>query len=128
MAKACGKCGKAYRKGGIAFVAMPDGLKSKRVCQTCLGQAVVIIPMDGATRCGCGELATKCSRCVDKRALRERKGHVDVAVLVKALRNRARAYDVAVSVTDLGKTEYRDGVKDGIESAAELLESGRWSE
>ena len=126
MAKACGKCGKAYRKGGIAFVATPDGLKNKRVCQTCLGQAVVIIPMDGATRCSCGEVATKCSRCVDKRALRERKGHVDVAVLVKVLKNRARAYSVAV--TDLAKTEYRDGVKDGLESAAELLESGRWSE
>ena len=37
----CKGCGKEYRKGVLAFLLSPEGLKGARVCQTCASGGVL---------------------------------------------------------------------------------------
>ncbi len=39
----CKGCGKEYRKGVLAFLLSPEGLKGARVCQTCASGGVLLV-------------------------------------------------------------------------------------
>jgi len=101
----CKVCARSYRTGRIAFIMGEHGkLTGARVCQDCASDGVLVVAAKPARRCRCGNPAVKCGACASESQTKEK-------VEVCARRNQAN--------------DYRTGRSTGLESAIELLESGR---
>jgi hypothetical protein len=55
---ACKGCDAEFRKGTLAFLLTPEGLKGSRVCAACVKRGVLLVPV-----LGCSLMAAK--RLVD---------------------------------------------------------------
>ena len=42
---ACKGCGAEFRKGTLAFLLTPEGLKGSRVCAACVKRGVLLVPV-----------------------------------------------------------------------------------
>lgn len=125
MIKSCRACGESYRKGTIAFVIKNGKLVAGRVCPSCAKQGVTIIGLEATSRCKCGKKPTTCGSCaVDTE--RSNKAS-DLASAVKKLRAMVSVYKTSpVARMSEHAIEMNDGRIEGLESAIELLESGRY--
>jgi hypothetical protein len=118
--KTCGLCARTYRKGSLAVVMTDRGLKSKRVCQDCADKGITLVAAMPAVRCKCGKPATKCHVCAGTKS-------GDLAGAIKVLEGRLKARKLMpVASMDEHAVETNDGVIEGLESAIELLKSGRF--
>ena len=118
--KTCKVCGHEYRIGRIAFIMGKRGLKSARVCQTCADKGVVLVAASPIQACKCGKPATKCHVCAGAKS-------GDLSDAIKVLEGRAKARKVMpIANMDEHTVETNDGFIEGLESAIELLRSGRF--
>jgi hypothetical protein len=104
-----------------------DGrVKSTRVCPSCAGNAIKILPI-GVDRCNCGAPARVCGTCASERELRAKTA--DVTQLAAHLQRHASAYRFGENAPESKSAaqDYAEGFKAGLESAAAFLRSGRWS-
>jgi hypothetical protein len=111
----CGACGRACRKTSLALVAaLTGGTITRRVCSTCLGHAVVIVPINyGSARCKCGEPSTSCFACARKGEARE------LAAVVKPVCKKLRAL-----AKEYASYPDSEGLAEGLDRAANILEAG----
>lgn len=68
----CTTCRSQCRKTTTVYVDTDNGLKRARVCNVCVTQTVRLFMGDAPTLCSCGEPATTCQGCADKRRSRTR--------------------------------------------------------
>ena len=121
----CGICDASYRKGTTVLVSRGGAdFKRTRVCPTCAKGAVSILPIK-ATTCKCGKHATVCKGCARSREKRASKPALDVSALAKRLRGLAKVY-TSSNVGELGA--FLEGKIEAFNSAAELVESGKWGQ
>lgn len=125
----CGVCGNSYRSGTEVWVPEVGGktgvrqkMVRKRACNGCAKRAMLIVASMPVARCRCGAPATQCHVCGSRKETAARKDGADVKAIVKKLKVMKLAYEDP----DESEQEYRDGRVHGLESAIELLESGRW--
>jgi hypothetical protein len=115
----CKVCQKSYRKGVIAFIMGDRGLKGARVCQGCASDGVLVVAAKAGVTCSCGKPASKCSDCGKKPA--------DMGRAIKALETLVKlAKHGSVRYMHATEIQNNDGRIEGLESAIELLKSGRF--
>jgi hypothetical protein len=115
MMKTCKVCGNKVRKTNLALVSEDGILKSGRVCQDCLSKHGVTIVLRPAVKmCKCGQPATKCHVCAGSKS-------GDLTSAIATLRGRLKTAKVTPVLS-----EHLEGRIEGLESAIELLESGRF--
>jgi hypothetical protein len=108
----CGLCVRVVRKTTLVHAPDETGkLRRVRACSSCASKGITIVPIGGVVRCACGELAKVCANCASDKSKRDVRKLV--APIVDKLRALAKAYP-----NDRGE---------GIEQAADYLESGGWS-
>lgn len=124
--KACKRCGKSYRVGHVVFVSQGGGLVRAHVCGTCADKATPVLMAEAANVCACGEPATTCGKCLDKKVDAAARGS-GLKKAVRAIRKIARAYETPPDVP--GSPEYCSemGRHDGLIQAADILEKGNWT-
>jgi hypothetical protein len=120
LMKTCKVCGHEYRKGRIAFIMGKRGLKSARVCQGCADKGVVLVAASPIQACKCGKPATKCHVCAGIKA----PLFIDGAV--KVLEGRLKAVKTVRYTLNPAGDPFTEGKIEGLESAIELLKSGRF--
>jgi hypothetical protein len=124
----CGICGKNYRSGGgLVFDA---SLTQKRACQKCADKALRIMPSINTTACCCGQTASVCEACCQKRE-HASKVNRDIKNIAKGLRARATAYksENQARLDKLGASfvnDFMDGKVEALEDAATFIETGKW--
>lgn len=116
----CSVCNKQCRTTSIVHVKKGVTLERKRACPKCEGEAIKVLCQEPSARCKCGEPATVCHVCAGEKERRGKKEGADVAAIVKRLRA------MAVGCGSGDEADYTGGRRSGIETAIELLESGRW--
>jgi hypothetical protein len=99
-------------------------LTGARVCQDCASDGVLVVAANPARRCRCGNPAVKCGACASESQTKEK---------VEVVRDAIKRLKVLLTANEAGKTpglgaanDYRTGRSTGLESAIELLESGRF--
>ena len=117
--KLCKVCGKSYRSGRIAYIMSDKGLKGARVCQGCATGGVLVVAASEAARCKCGQPATKCHACAGTKS-------GDVVAAIKVLEGRLKVTKSTRYVLDPAGDAATEGRIEGLESAIELLKSGRF--
>jgi hypothetical protein len=131
----CKVCGKKVRKTSLALILRDGTLKGARVCQVCkTALGVTIVVAREVPHCKCGEPATKCHVCAGSKS-----GEVSGACDVLEGRLRAAKATPAPESPSVDKTGqgaaradahygqgHHDGRIEGLESAIELLKSGRF--
>lgn len=124
----CGICNKGYRVGTIVHVKDGSGtLVRKRACTTCAGDAILLYVTPQATRCKCGEPATTCGVCVSIREVTAKKGGADASAIIARLKGLVAGYQAGVDGSQIGQERLLLGARiEGIETAIQLLDSGRW--
>ncbi len=108
----CGICARVVRKTTLVHAPGEGGkLRRVRACASCAARGITVVPLGGSTKCGCGALASLCAGCATDRNKSELRKVV--APAAEKLRQLAKAYP-----NERGE---------GIEQAADFLESGGWS-
>ncbi len=96
----CKACGNEFRKGVLAFLLAPSGLRGARVCQTCAAGGVLIV-------------APKLGPLVQKKEVRSD----GVERAVRQLRTMTRASTLGMNAD----SDFQRGRAEGLEGAIEVL-------
>lgn len=122
--KTCGVCKEKYRSGGgYVYTAIDNQLARVRACLPCSKRSISVVFGSPPTLCSCGQLATKCDGCVDKKLDKVKTGGENEAI-AKQLEARALAYREADS--GVGAGDFIDGKIEATEDAAAFVRSGKW--
>lgn len=121
--KSCGVCTREVRKTTMAYVMTAEGIKRKRTCAACVqSRGFTVIASDLAPKCKCGKPATRCS---DHGTNTDSSDEVRRAV--KALRSLVKVVRATKPADrEIITAGLVDARVEGLETAIELLESGRW--
>jgi hypothetical protein len=107
----CKACGSDYRKGVLAFLLSPGGLRGARVCQSCASGGVLLV-------------APKLGPVVQKKAVRSDGVERAIRMLrtyAAASRDAAKANLHSESVADERMRQAHAGRAEGFEGAIEVL-------
>jgi hypothetical protein len=117
--KTCKACGGKYRgQGTVAIVGKKGGI----VGPCCAKDGILVIGGKPAPRCKCGKLATKCHECAGAKVPPELKAAVRVLKTYASAANASALRQVDGSP----EHNFHAGKVEGLESAIDLLESGRF--
>jgi len=122
--KRCGKCREPYRVGRIACITSARGKMTRvRVCPKCAKLGVLILAAEQTPSCKCGKAAKFCAACATNAERKDKATDVGKAIVtMKAWAKLAEGADPKVN----GSNDFMAGRADGLTSAIDLLESGRF--
>jgi len=118
----CKVCRRSVRKTQVAMVLVSGKLVGARVCATCVDKfGVTIVVARQVPHCkkpGCTEVATRCH-------MHPSGVSPELTGAIKVLEGRVKAARMTPDIGNMNRAE-NDGRIEGLESAIELLKSGRF--